>query len=68
MDPIELRLGTAVAAGFRERSLDLADRIAVFRKQFALEQGFVLPRVQIHLDRPVGDHGYEIFVQGSRAG
>lgn len=68
IDPIELRLGTAIAAGFRERSLDLGDRIAAFRKQFALEQGFVLPRVQIYQDRPVAELAYEIFVQGSRAG
>ena len=68
VDPIELRLGTAIAAGFRERSLDLGERIATFRKQFALEHGFVLPRVQIHHDHPVGELAYEIFVQGSRAG
>lgn len=68
VDPIELRLSPLVAAGFRERSLDLGDRIAAFRKQFALEQGFVLPRVQLHQDRPIGELTYEIFVQGSRAG
>ena len=68
IDPIELRLSPAIASGFRERSLELGDRIAAFRKQFALEQGFVLPRVQIHQDRPVGELAYEIFVQGSRAG
>ena len=68
VDPIELRLGAALVNGFRERSIDLGERIATFRKQFALEQGFVLPRVQILQNRPIGERAYEIFVQGSRAG
>lgn len=68
VDPIELRLGTALVTGFREHSVDLSERIGAFRKQFALEQGFVLPRVQILQNRPVGERAYEVFVQGSRAG
>jgi flagellar biosynthesis protein FlhA len=68
VDPVELRLGAALVTGFRERSMDLSERIGGFRKQFAQEQGFVLPRVQILQNRPVGEHAYEIFVQGSRAG
>jgi flagellar biosynthesis protein FlhA len=68
VDPVELRLGAAIVTGFKERSVDLAERIAAFRKQFALDQGFVLPRVQLLQNRPIGDHAYEIFVQGSRAG
>lgn len=68
LDPIELRLGAAIVAGFKERSVDLAERIGAFRKQFALDQGFVLPHVQILQNRPIGDRAYEIFVQGSRAG
>lgn len=68
VDPIELRLGAALVTGFRERSVDLGERIGAFRKQFAQEQGFVLPRVQILQNRPVGERAYEIFVQGSRAG
>jgi flagellar biosynthesis protein FlhA len=68
IDPIEVRLGAAIAAGFHERSLDLGERIAAFRKQFALEYGFVLPHVQMVSDHPVGKHAYEIYVQGGRAG
>jgi len=68
VDPIDLRLGAALVTGFRDRSVDLSERIGAFRKQFALEQGFVLPRVQILQNRPIGDRAYEIFVQGSRAG
>ena len=68
VDPIELRLGAALVTGFRERSMDLSERIGAFRKQFAQEQGFVLPRVQILQNRPVGERAYEIFVQGSRVG
>lgn len=68
VDPIDLRLGGALVTGFRDRSVDLSERIGAFRKQFALEQGFVLPRVQILQNRPIGDRAYEIFVQGSRAG
>jgi len=68
VDPVELRLGAALVTGFRDRSVDVSERVGAFRKQFAQEQGFVLPRVQILQNRPVGEHAYEIFVQGSRAG
>jgi flagellar biosynthesis protein FlhA len=68
VDPIEVRIGSALSAGFRESGLELADRVALFRKQFALDYGFVLPGVQVRHDRPVGDHVYEILLQGARAG
>jgi flagellar biosynthesis protein FlhA len=68
VDAIELRIGAALAAGFREKSLDVTERIALFRKQFALDYGFVMPAVQVRQDRPVGEHAYEIHLQGARAG
>ena len=68
IDPIEVRLGAAIAAGFNERSLDLSDRIAAFRKQFVLEYGFVVPHVQVVQDHPIGKFAYEIYIQGGRAG
>ncbi|MEI7037476.1 flagellar biosynthesis protein FlhA [Fulvimonas yonginensis] len=68
VDAIELRIGTALAVGFREKSLDVTERIALFRKQFALDYGFVMPAVQVRQDRPVGEHAYEIYLQGARAG
>ncbi|WP_017462644.1 flagellar biosynthesis protein FlhA [Dyella ginsengisoli] len=68
VDAIELRLGHGLASGLREKGIDLGERIALLRKQFALDFGFVLPPVQLRNDRPVGEFGYEIHLHGARVG
>jgi flagellar biosynthesis protein FlhA len=68
VEAIEIRLGRTIATAYRERGLDLGERIATFRKQIALDSGFVLPKVQVTQDKPLADDLYEVFVQGSRVG
>jgi flagellar biosynthesis protein FlhA len=68
IDAIELRVGRTLVASYRERQLDLGDRIAAFRKQIALDTGFVFPSVRVTQDKPLADQGYEVLVQGTRAG
>jgi flagellar biosynthesis protein FlhA len=68
VEAIEIHLGSAIAATYKARGLDLGERIATFRKQFALDGGFVLPKVKMIQDLPLAADAYELHVQGSRVG
>ena len=68
VEAIEIHLSSAIAAAYKTRGLDLGDRIATFRKQFALDAGFILPKVKTIQDLPLAEDTYELFVQGSRVG
>jgi flagellar biosynthesis protein FlhA len=68
VEPVEIHLGNAIAAAYKARGLDLSDRISTFRKQFALEYGFILPKVKLHQGVAIGEDSYEILVQGSKVG
>lgn len=68
IEAIEIHLGSAIAAAYTARGLDLGERIATFRKQFALDGGFILPKVKMVQDLPLAADTYELHVQGSRVG
>jgi flagellar biosynthesis protein FlhA len=68
IEAIEIHLGSAIAAAYKARGLDLGERIATFRKQFALDGGFILPKVKMTQDLPLAADAYELHVQGSRVG
>lgn len=68
VEPIEIHLGTAIVATYRAKNLDLGERIATYRKQYALEAGFILPKVKLVQEAPLPERGYELHVQGSRVG
>ncbi|OHX12075.1 flagellar biosynthesis protein FlhA [Chromobacterium sphagni] len=46
----------------------LLERIALFRKQFMLDSGLVLPKVKVKESKSLQDGGYQIFLQGSKLG
>jgi flagellar biosynthesis protein FlhA len=68
VEPVEIHLGSAISATYKTRGLDLGDRIGTFRKQFALECGFILPKVKLIQGSPLSEDAYEILVQGSKVG
>ncbi|XRD81709.1 FHIPEP family type III secretion protein [Dyella halodurans] len=68
VEPVEIHLGTAIVATYKAKNLDLGERIATYRKQYALEAGFILPKVKLIQEAPLAERGYEIHVQGSRVG
>ena len=68
IEAIEIHLGSSIAAAYKARGLDLGERIATFRKQFALDGGFILPKVKMVQDLPLAADAYELHVQGSRVG
>jgi len=68
VEPIEIHLGSGIAATYKSRGMDLGDRIGAFRKQLALECGFILPKVKLIQGSAMAEDAYEIRVQGSRVG
>jgi len=68
VEPIEIHLGSGIAATYKSRGMDLGDRISAFRKQLALECGFILPKVKLIQGSAMAEDAYEIRVQGSRVG
>ncbi len=68
VEAIEIHLGSAIAAAYKARGLDLGERIATFRKQFAMDGGFILPKVKTLQELPLAADAYELHVQGSRVG
>ncbi|GGA15662.1 flagellar biosynthesis protein FlhA [Dyella caseinilytica] len=68
IEPVEVHLGSSIAATYKARNLDLGDRISTFRKQFAMDFGFILPKVKLVQGSPLAEDAYEIQVQGSRVG
>lgn len=68
VEPIEIHLGGGIVAAYNARGLDMGERIAAFRKQFAMEAGFVLPKVKMVQDLPLAADAYELHVQGTPAG
>ncbi|HEX7814768.1 flagellar biosynthesis protein FlhA [Dyella sp.] len=68
VEPIEIHLGHGIAATYKARGLDLGDRIAAFRKQYAMDGGFILPKVKLVQGTGLAEDGYEVHVQGTRVG
>ncbi|RUL72734.1 flagellar biosynthesis protein FlhA [Dyella choica] len=68
VEPVEIHLGSGISAIYKARGLDLGDRISTFRKQFALDLGFILPKVKLIQGPALAEDAYEIQVQGSRVG
>ena len=68
VEPIEIHLGGGIASAYKAKGLDLGDRIGTFRKQFALDCGFILPKVKLVQGSQLADDSYEMHLQGSRVG
>ena len=68
VEPIEIRMGSAVHQMLLGPTGDFAERINHLRKQVAGDLGFVMPRVQTGLRPELDAHAYEILVQGHRTG
>ena len=68
VEPVEIRLGSELAAAYAGAGSDLPDRINNLRKQLAMELGFVLPKVQTRPQPGLAPEAYEIHFQGSLVG
>lgn len=64
IEPLEVQLGVALVAMMESDQHVLMERIANFRKQYALESGLVLPSVRFRPGARLAAEGYEILVFG----
>jgi flagellar biosynthesis protein FlhA len=65
VEPIEVTLGASLVSMVGGEQSLFMERIASFRKQYALESGLVLPRIRFR-DGKLGDNAYEIAIYGVR--
>jgi flagellar biosynthesis protein FlhA len=68
VDPIEIQVGQGLVSLFGGDDSLFMERIAVFRKQFALEQGCVIPKVRVKDNKKLPPQGYEIHLYGAKIG
>ncbi|HEY4211193.1 MAG TPA: flagellar biosynthesis protein FlhA [Steroidobacteraceae bacterium] len=66
VDPVEVTIGSGLIGLVGEEGSALADKLAAFRKQFALDMGVVLPSVRVRDDKRQHPTGYEIRLFGTR--
>jgi len=66
VDPVELAIGSGLVPLAGADGSVLAEKLATFRKQFALDMGVVLPPVRVREDRRQGPDRYEIRLFGTR--
>ena len=66
VDAIEVRVGHALLPMLGDGNTGLMESISGFRKNYALEAGFVLPRVCIHDDRKLAAGTYDVQIDGNR--
>jgi flagellar biosynthesis protein FlhA len=65
VDPVEVRIGARLTPLVNDAAGLFIERVSAFRKQYALESGFVVPAVRFRDERTLDDEAYEIRVHGS---
>ena len=68
VDPIRVDVGSRLAPLFTAEGTPFQNRIATFRRQFALEMGVVLPPVRVKEDVRRAAESYSVSFQGARVG
>ncbi|WP_312368429.1 flagellar biosynthesis protein FlhA [Stenotrophomonas sp.] len=68
VEPIEIRMGSVVHQLLLGPLGDLQERIDHMRTQVAADLGFIVPRIQTGLRTELGQHDYELWIQGYRVG
>lgn len=66
IDAIDVRVGQELLPLLGDSNAGLMERIGGFRKNYALEAGFVLPKVRIHAERTLPPGAYEVQLYGDR--
>jgi flagellar biosynthesis protein FlhA len=68
VEPIEVKVGQELIPLVGGDDSLMMDRVAAFRKQFALEAGLVVPRIRAKDDKRLPPHHYEIRVFDAKLG
>jgi flagellar biosynthesis protein FlhA len=64
-EPVEVKLGAGLAPLVRDDGGLFMERVASFRRQFAMESGFVVPSVRFTDDSGLAACGYDVRVHGA---
>ena len=64
VEPLEVRVGQNLIPLVSGTDVQLMDRIAAFRKQYAQDVGFVVPKVRIRDDHKLDPNAYRICIFG----
>jgi flagellar biosynthesis protein FlhA len=68
VDPIEITVGQGLIALINSEDAGVTDRIGVFRKQYALDAGFIIPKVKIKDDKKLSPLQYRVNIFGVAVG
>jgi flagellar biosynthesis protein FlhA len=68
VDPVEVALGSGLLAVVGADGTVLAERLALVRKQYALDMGVVLPLVRVRDEKRLAPEHYEVRIFGTRVG
>ncbi|MEE8058579.1 MAG: flagellar biosynthesis protein FlhA [Pseudomonadales bacterium] len=68
IEALEVRVGTNLINLFGGEDSLMMDRVAAFRKQYALDMGFVMPRLRAKDDKKLPPHRYEVWIYGAKVG
>lgn len=66
VEALEVRVGLNLVPLFGGDDSRMMSRIASFRKQYALDMGFVMPRMRAKDDKKLPPNKYEVWVYGAK--
>lgn len=68
VEPIEICIGSSLVTLAGGDQSALMDRIVTFRRQHAMDMGFVIPKVRVRDNKKLGPNAYTISVNGAKVG
>ncbi|TQV73560.1 flagellar biosynthesis protein FlhA [Exilibacterium tricleocarpae] len=68
IEALELRVGMDLVSMFTGADSLMMDRVSAFRKQYALDMGFVMPRLRAKDDKKLPPNQYEVWIYGAKVG
>ncbi|MBV1787736.1 flagellar biosynthesis protein FlhA [Marinobacterium sp. D7] len=68
VEALEIRVGMNLVELFNSDDSLMMDKVASFRKQYALDMGFVMPRLRAKDDKKLPPHQYEVWMYGAKVG
>lgn len=66
VEPVELEIGQSLVPLVGGDDSPLMDRIVNFRKQYAMEAGFVVPKMRIKDNKKLGPNAYKLQIFGAK--
>lgn len=68
VEALEVRVGSNLISLFNDEDSLVMDRVAAFRKQYALEMGFVMPRLRAKDFKKLPPNRYDVWIYGAKVG